>query len=149
MAVSAAEVTTAGVSPDDRALIEQLYGAFNEKKPELLDKILAADWQDVPLAPGQGPGASGFKPLVAAFVQAFPDIQIAIHEMIGVPGRVAVRAEITGTHSGAWFGIAATGKAFSIPIHEFHHIRDGRITHTWHLEDWWGWFRQVGASFAP
>ncbi len=32
-----------------------------------------------------------------------------------------------------------------MPIHEFHRIEDGRITRTWRLEDWFGWFSQVGA----
>jgi len=56
-----------------------------------------------------------------------------------------VRAEITGTHKGAWFGVAPTNKTYRIPIHEFHHIENGRLTHTWHLEDWFGWLNQVGA----
>ena len=70
---------------------------------------------------------------------------LQILEIIGAPGRAAVRAVITGTHSGEWFGIAPTGKSFQMPIHEFHYIDSGRLTHTWHLEDWFGWLFQVGA----
>lgn len=65
--------------------------------------------------------------------------------MVGGPGRVAVRLEITGTHLGEWFGVAPTGRRFVLPLHEFHHIENGRLTHTWHLEDWFGWLNQVGA----
>ena len=61
------------------------------------------------------------------------------------PGRAAMRAEITGTHTGAWFGAAPTGKAFRMALHEFHCIGNGRLTHTWHLEDWFGWLCQAGA----
>jgi len=68
-----------------------------------------------------------------------------IHEIIGAPGRAAVRAEISGTHKGEWFGIAPTNKAFRLPIHEFHEIKDGRLTQTFHMEDWLGWLFQVGA----
>jgi len=85
------------------------------------------------------------KPLIQGFLAAFPDTRIVIHEIIGAPGRAAVRAEITGTHQGEWFGVAPTGKAFRMAMHEFHHIENGRITHTWHLEDWFGWLNQVGA----
>lgn len=65
--------------------------------------------------------------------------------MIGASSRVPVRAEITGTHAGEWFGIAPTGKPFVMPLHEFHRLERGRLTHTWHLEDWFGWMHQVGA----
>lgn len=37
------------------------------------------------------------------------------------------------------------GRSFTLALHEFHHIADGRLTHTWHLEDWFGWLNQIGA----
>ncbi|TWB20336.1 putative ester cyclase [Nitrospirillum amazonense] len=138
-------VTSNGLAERDRIAIETLYRAFSDHDPDLLDGALAPDWQDIPLAPGQAAGREGMKPLVHAFSAAFPDVRITIHELIGAPGRAAVRAEITGTHQGEWFGVAPTGVRFTIPIHEFHYVRDGRVTHTWHLEDWFGWLHQVGA----
>jgi len=137
-----------GVTDGERRAIELLYRAFSEADPALLDEAVAIDWQDIPLAPHQAPGRDGMKPLVEAFAAAFGDLEIAIHEIIGAPGRAAVRAEITGVHRAAWFGVAATGTRFRMPIHEFHYIKDGRLTHTWHLEDWFGWLVQVGASPA-
>ncbi|HWU00084.1 MAG TPA: ester cyclase [Terriglobales bacterium] len=128
-----------------RRTLETFYRAFSDQQPDLLDTVCMPDWQDIPLAPGQGPGPDGLKPLIRAFAAAFPDIRITIHEMIGTAERVAVRALITGTHRGAWFGIAPTGRTISMAIHEFHHLRDGRLTHTWHLEDWFGFLHQVGA----
>jgi steroid delta-isomerase-like uncharacterized protein len=134
-----------GLAEQDRLAVETLYRAFSEGKPELLDQAVSADWQDIPLAPGQAGGREGMKPLIRSFVAAFPDVHIKIHEIIGSAGRAAIRGEITGTHKGDWFGIAPTGRTFSIPIHEFHHIDNGKLTHTWHLEDWFGWLHQVGA----
>lgn len=145
---NAAPALVAGLSAADRHAIETLYRAFSEGDTDLLDEVLAEDWDDVPLAPGQGPGREGIKPMVVAFRAAFSDLRITVHEMIGVPGRAAVRAAITGVHTGEWFGVAPSGKPFEIAIHEFHRIADGRPTHTWHLEDWFGWFNQVGPSPA-
>ena len=75
--------------------------------------------------PGQAPGREGMKPLIRGFLAAFPDTTITVHEIIGAPGRAAVRAEIAGTHRGEWFGMAPTGKASRLPIHEFHHTAAG------------------------
>jgi predicted ester cyclase len=124
--------------------IRLLYRAFSDKNPDLLDQAVTPDWQDIPLGPGQGPGPQGFKPIIRAFLHAFPDLDIIIHEIVGSAGRAAVRAEIRGTHQGEWFGIAPTNQQVCIALHEFHHLENGRITHTWHLEDWWGMFHQVG-----
>ena len=134
-----------GLTDEERQAIENLYSAFSRNEPELLDRAVTLDWQDIPLAPGQAPGREGMKPLIGGFAAAFTDLRITIHEILGVPGRAAVRAEITGAHTGEWFGIAPTGRTFRMPIHEFHHFRNGRINHTWHLEDWFGWLFQVGA----
>lgn len=128
----------------ERAAVETLYRAFSDKNPDLVDNALAADWDDIPLAPGQGPGPQGFKPVIEAVIRAFPDVHIAIHDLIQVPGRIGVRGEITGTHRGELFGIAPTGKPVRFRIHEFHALDGQRVTTTWHLEDWYGLFQQLG-----
>jgi len=128
----------------ERLAVETLYRAFNEKNPDLVDAVLSTAWDDIPLGPGQGPGPEGIKPIIRSFGEAFPDVRIVIHDMIQVPGQVGVRAEITGTHSGEIFGIAPTGKAVSFRLHEFHKLDEGRITTTWHMEDWFGLFLQLG-----
>ena len=138
------ETKVAGLTPEERTAVETFYKAFTGQ-PDLLDDALTVDWQDIPLAPYQQPGREGMKPLIDGFRTAFPDMAVTIQEIIGAGGRVAVRASISGTHLQEWFGIAPTGKSFNISIHDFHHIVDGRLTHTWHLEDWLGWLVQVGA----
>lgn len=134
-----------GLTTAQQLAIETLYRAFNEQNPDLLEDALVADWQDIPLGPGQQPGLAGMKPIVAMFGAAFPDVKITVQDMFGRDGRAAVRAQITGTHLGEFFGIAPTGKPIAIAIHEFHTLTADRITHTWHLEDWFGMLNQIGA----
>jgi len=129
---------------NERLAVETLYRAFSENDPDLVDTVLAPDWDDIPLAPGQGPGPDGIKPIIGSFAQAFPDVRIVIHDMVQVPGQIAVRAEITGTHRGELFGIAPTGKPVSFRLHEFHALDGKRVTTTWHMEDWFGLFLQLG-----
>ncbi len=133
-------------SPSEHELssLETFYRAFSED-PALLDEACAPDWQDIPLLPGQGPGPDGLKQILPVFRQAFPDIKIVVHEIVGSEGRAGVRATITGTHLGEIFGVAPTGLFVDIALHEFHHLRDGRLTHTWHLEDWFGMLNRIGA----
>jgi len=132
----------------ERQAVETLYRAFSDKNPDLVDEVLAPIWDDIPLAPGQRSGPEGIKPIIQSIVQAFPDVQIIVHDMIQQPGRIGVRAEVTGTHLGEIFGIAATGKKVSFRLHEFHTLDGERLTTTWHLEDWFGLFLQLG-QFPP
>jgi predicted ester cyclase len=128
----------------ERAAVETLYRAFNEQNPDLVDEVLAPEWDDIPLAPGQVPGPEGIKPIIRSFVQAFPDVRIIVHDMVREPGKIGVRAEITGTHQGEFFGIAATGTKVAFRIHEFHTLDNAKLTTTWHMEDWFGLFLQLG-----
>ncbi|WP_104204090.1 ester cyclase [Billgrantia saliphila] len=128
----------------ERQAVETFYRAFSDKNPDLVDEVLATTWDDIPLAPGQDAGSEGIKPIIHSVMQAFPDVQITVHDMIQEPGRIGVRAEISGTHQGELFGIAPTGKKVSFRLHEFHSLDGKRITTTWHMEDWFGLFLQLG-----
>lgn len=132
----------------ERLAVETLYRAFSEKHPDLVDTVLTPDWEDIPLAPGQAAGPAGIKTIIRSLASALPDVHIAIHDMVQEPGKIAVRAEISGTHLGDLFGIAPTGKQVSFRLHEFHTLSDGMITTTWHMEDWFGLFLQIG-QFPP
>lgn len=142
--MEASNIQTAKRLDTELEAVKTLYRAFSEKNPALVDSILAPDWDDIPLAPGQQPGPAGIKPIIESFGKAFPDVHIAIHDVVQVPGKIAVRAEIRGTHQGEFFGIAATGRTVSVRLHEFHEIEDARLTRTWHMEDWFGLFLQLG-----
>ncbi|SFD59670.1 conserved hypothetical protein, steroid delta-isomerase-related [Chitinophaga sp. CF118] len=129
----------------ERQAINTFYSAWKEKKPELLDEVCTPDWKDIPLAPGQADGPQGLKDIIRNFSAAFPDVEIIVHEMFGTHERAGVRAEITFTHHREVLGIPATDKRVSIALHEFHYLKDGKLTHTWHLEDWFGLLMQSGA----
>lgn len=132
----------------ERSAIQTFYSAWKEKKPELLDTVCTPDWQDIPLAPGQADGPGGLKDIIQRFTSAFPDVEIIIHEIFGTHERAGVRAEISFTHNQPLLGIQPTGKKVSIALHEFHYLKNGMLTHTWHLEDWFGLLMRSGAWSA-
>jgi predicted ester cyclase len=130
-------------------LIGTSYEAFSGK-PELLDAVLADDWDDIPLGPGQGPGRAGAKALIEGLNKAFTDFRFVVEEIIDARGAdgngmVGVRARMHGVHTGELFGIAPTGRETEVRTHDFHEIVDGRIVRTHHMEDWLSWFQQVGS----
>ncbi|MEN4762196.1 ester cyclase [Chryseobacterium sp. C39-AII1] len=118
--------------------IKKFYGAFKMKNPEILDEICMPDWKDIPLAPGQKEGPKGLQEIMKHLFGLCPDIEVVIHEIFGTRERVAVRASMEFTHVNEIMGIPPTHQKVSVALHEFHYLKDGKLTHTWHLEDWFG-----------
>lgn len=125
--------------------LKAFYGVFSNRDYSVINQILAPDWQDIPLAPGQQEGPEGYKALVEGFTQAFPDVTVNVHEIFGSHERAGVRAEMVFTHSSEFMGIPPTNQKLNIAIHEFHHLKDGKLKITWHLEDWLSMLLQTGA----
>lgn len=142
---SSATIQTSALTVAQKRSLETFYRAFSDKNPSLLDEAVTPDWQDLPLAPGQGAGPEGLKPLMQRLFTALPDVRIIIDDVIAQPDRAGVRARMIGTHQGEIFGLQPTGKPVLIALHEFHHFKHERISHTWHLEDWFGMLHQIGA----
>lgn len=128
----------------ERRAVETFYRAFNDNQPDLVDTVLAPTWEDIPMAPGQAPGPAGIKDIIAMLAATFVGMRITIVDMVQEPGKIGVRADISGVHQGALFGIAPTGKEVRFGLHEFHALADGRVTTTWHMEDWLSLFQQLG-----
>lgn len=118
--------------------IRKFYGAFNTRQPEILDEICSPGWKDIPLAPGQEEGPRGLQEIMRQLFTVCPDIRVVIHDIFGTHERAAVRASMEFTHINEMMGIPPTGRKVSVALHEFHYLKDGKLTHTWHLEDWFG-----------
>jgi predicted ester cyclase len=126
--------------------IIQFYNAWETNNDTIIDELCSPDWEDIPLAPGQPKGPQGLKNLIAFFKGIFPDIKVIIRDVFGTTERVAVRGELVFTHNKAFMDIPPSNQKVNIQIFEMHHIRNGKITRTWHLEDWFGLLSQSIAS---
>lgn len=133
------------LTAEERNAITVFYSAWKKKQPELLDEVCTPGWQDIPLGPGQAEGPKGLQDIISGFSTTFPDVEIVIHEIYGTHERAGVRASFVFTHNSELMGIPATSKKVALALHEFHHLKNGKLTHTWHLEDWFGLLLQSGA----
>jgi steroid delta-isomerase-like uncharacterized protein len=109
-------------------------------------------WEDVieqvPL-PGQGPGLDGLKDILRAMRAGFPDIVFSIQEQIAEDDKVASRFEWTGTHSGEFLGIPATGRPVRVWGVVIDRLEDGRIKDTRIIMDTLGLMGQLGVLPSP
>jgi len=117
-----------------------------------IDSAVKFVWEDVveqvPF-PGQGPGLEGLKDVLRSIRTGFPDIVFAIQEQITEGDKVASRFEWTGTHSGEFLGIPATGRRVAVWGFVFDRLEQGRIKETRILMDILGLMMQLGAIPPP
>jgi steroid delta-isomerase-like uncharacterized protein len=131
-------------------VVRAFYEPFRTGDTSVYSEILAEDWVDLPLAPGQQQGPAGMAGQIAAFRHAMPDYDVTHEDLVVGGDRVAVRNTVSGTHQGAFMGHEPTGRRVAMRTMDVHQVRDGRIVATWHLEDFAGLMAQLGApSDAP
>jgi steroid delta-isomerase-like uncharacterized protein len=145
-----ARAQEASPSPtDNEAIARAFYEPFNTGDTSIYDTILAEDWADHPLNPGQQPGRAGFAPVIAGFRAIFPDLTITNDDVIACGDKVTVRSTGRGTHQGDLLGIPATGKRVEFMTIDIHRIANGQIAESWHIEDYLSLIYQLGATITP
>jgi predicted ester cyclase len=82
------------------------------------------------------------------YFEAFPDMHVALDELIAEGDRVFVRSTLTGTHDGEYKGIPATGRHVAAESAEVFRIADGRFVGYWCLANVAGLMRQLTEEIA-
>ncbi|MEK8174170.1 ester cyclase [Streptomyces sp. M19] len=68
-------------------------------------------------------------------VDAVPDLQWELKELLFDGDRLAARLVNTGTPVKEWLGVAPTGASFEIVEYAIYQVRDGRFVHMTALRD--------------
>jgi predicted ester cyclase len=78
-----------------------------------------------------------------SYFQAFPDLHVALDELIAEGDRVFLRSTMTGTHDGEYKGIPPTGRHIAAEAGEVFRIGDGKFVGYWCLTNVAGIMRQL------
>lgn len=95
-------------------------------------------------SPGMPSSVEGMLQALPAFRAAFPDMRVTLGELTAEGDKVAYRLTVTGTHTGEFMGIPATGKRINITETHVDQIADGKLVR--HDGDWdqMGMLQQLG-----
>jgi len=109
---------------DNKQIIQRLFeDGFNRDDAALIDALVAPEYVDA--AGERGPGA--LRQVMARLRGAFPDLHYTIDDLIAEGDRVAVSWSWSGTHQGAFRGIAPTRRSVTNAGLAIFRLRDGRI----------------------
>jgi steroid delta-isomerase-like uncharacterized protein len=111
---------------------------------ETHDEVYAPDW--VGHFPGMPPlDADGHRQYSEVMIGAFPDLERTIEDLFAEGDRVVARWTASGTNTGPFNGMPASGKFASSSGITIFRIADGRIAEEWSESDMLGLLTQIGA----
>jgi steroid delta-isomerase-like uncharacterized protein len=133
----------------NKATVRRLHDAMNSGDMELIsktiDEVVEPDVRiDTPL-PIDATGAQALKQVWATLLRAYPDLHVAVEDLIAEGDKVACRNVVTGTHQGEYMGVPPTGRSVTYDEMFVFRFTDGRIAETWGVVDVLAQMRALGA----
>lgn len=96
--------------------------------------------------PDPGAGPAGLRKIAEGLLEGFPDLKVAVDEMISEGDKVVVRWRTTRqTHQGLYRGLPPTGRSIQMTAIQIFRVSDGRIRESWLELDALGGAQQLGA----
>ena len=135
----------------NEAVLRRLYDeAMSKGKLSVVDELTDRNFVDhEPLPPGFKPGIEGVKQLITMLRTGFPDLQVAVKDLVSQGDKVWARATFTGTHKGLFQNIPPTGKRVAFEAMDLVRFSGGKVAEHWGVTDNIGLLTQLGAIPPP
>ena len=95
---------------------------------------------------GMEKGLEGWRKGVAAYFEVWPDCHWEVRQIVAEGDLVCVRCVWTGTHSGEWMGVPASGKKIKVANVDVYRLEDGKFAEHWDVMDAMSIFKQIGGT---
>ena len=96
--------------------------------------------------PGMPVDREAGKVFLQALAAAYPDAEFVIDDMLADGDQVATKKTFTGTCTGEFAGMPATGKKISLQFVDIMRVRNGRIVEHWNCLNQLDWLQQLGLA---
>jgi predicted ester cyclase len=140
-------MTTAEITRN-KATFRRFHDALNTGDADVIskviDEIVEPDVQIRTPLPVDATGAQALEQAMAMLLQGFPDIHVAVEDLIAEGDKVVGRNTISGTHQGSYMGLAPTGTRVTYDEIFIFRFADGRIVETWGVVDVFSQMKQLG-----
>jgi serine phosphatase RsbU (regulator of sigma subunit)/predicted ester cyclase len=116
----------------NKALVRRFLQAHAKGDLDTVEGMLAPDFVDRNLLPGQRPGREVYLRALTAFHAAYSHTRYVIEKQLAEGEEVVTTFAVSSTHNrGEWMGLVPTGKEFKALQTLIHRIVGGKITEEW------------------
>jgi len=129
---------------------EEFYGAMNNHDVKDVVSRMADDVVDHQLPPEMPNGKEGAAQFFTMMFDSAPDMRFEILDTIISDNKVAIRSRVTGTQTGVFLQMPATGKPFDVEGIDIVEVNDElKVTQHWGIFDFAKMMQQVGLAQPP
>jgi steroid delta-isomerase-like uncharacterized protein len=133
----------------NKATFRRFHDAVNSGDAELIaqtiDEVVEPEVRIGTPLPIDATGAQALKEVWTTLLRAYPDLHVAVEDLIAEADKVVCRNVVTGTHQGEYLGLPPTGRSVTYNEIFIFRFEDGRIAETWGVVDVLAQLRQLGA----
>ena len=116
----------------NKALVRRFLEAHANGDLEALEEMLAPDFVNHNLLPGQAPDLGGYLRSFTEYHAAFSDTRYVIEKQVAEGDEVMTIFTASSTHDrGEWQGLVPAGKEFNALLILVHRIVEGKIAEEW------------------
>jgi serine phosphatase RsbU (regulator of sigma subunit)/predicted ester cyclase len=116
----------------NKALVRRFLQAHAKGDLDTLEEMLAPNFVDHNLIPGQRPGREGYLRSFTEFHAAYSHTHYDIEKQLAEGEEVVTTFAVSSTHDrGEWMGLVPTGKEFNALLVLIHRIVAGKIAEEW------------------
>jgi steroid delta-isomerase-like uncharacterized protein len=129
---------------ENKTIVQRWWDRAGHGDLSVLDDLVGADYVY------HNPATPGFetheqhKQVILGFVNAFPDLEWTVDDVIAEADTVVLRSTFRGTHQGELLGVPPTGKRAEWPAIAIFRLADGKVVEEWVQGDMLGLMRQLG-----
>ncbi len=143
----ASQGTAAAETDRNKAVIRRFVEEVqNGQDWAAYDELNDPDFVNLSAPPGMPSDRAGGKLYLQAFAAAYPDAHFEIDDMIAEGDSVVTKKTFTGTNTGEFAGMPATGRQVSLQYVDIMRVRDGRIVEHWLSMNQLSWMQQLGIA---
>ena len=135
---------------DPAASMQSFFGLVNSGNIDGFVDLFAEDFVEHETAPGLPPDREGTMQLFKMMQAAFPDMKWDPQDILVDGDKVVARVHFTGTNTGEFMGMPATGRSVSVEAIDIVRFdADGLAQEHWGVLDMMGMMTQLGAIPGP
>ena len=117
---------------ENKALVRRFLEAHAKGDLDVLEEMLAPDFVNHNLIPGQEPGREGYLRSFTEYHAAYSDTRYVIEKQLAEGDEVVTSFTARATHDrGEWMGFVPTGREFEALLVLIHRIVGGKIADEW------------------
>ena len=117
---------------ENKALVRRFFEAQGRGDLDAMEEMMALDFVDHSLIPGQEPDREGYLQGAAEDWATFSNIRIIVEDQVAEGDKVVTKVTVRSIHDrGEFMGVAPTGKEVIFTSIFIHRISGGRIAEEW------------------